>query len=462
MLQIFNTINNKKEIFQSIKPGKIDMYVCGVTVYDLCHIGHGRTFVFFDVINRYLRYLGYDLTYVRNITDIDDKIINRALKNKEPYNSLVSRMLIKMYQDFDTLNILRPDFEPRATHHIKEMITLINQLLIRGHAYIAHNGDVMFSIKSYSNYGSLSGQKIEYLQSQTNIKFSKKKNNPLDFVLWKMSKPNEPSWASPWGDGRPGWHIECSAMNNKQLGNHFDIHGGGIDLIFPHHENEIAQSTCAHNEKYVNYWIHTGMVMVGKEKMSKSLNNFITIRDLLVHYDAETIRYFLLSGHYRSPINVTKENLRQSRKALERLYITLRNTDINNNIKYSDNIFKWRFIIAMNDDFNIPEAYSVLFDLAKEINKLKANDKLMANKFATELRQLANILGLLTQDPEEFFRRKSDVTSNIEDKIKELIKQRNDLRKIKSWSQADSVRNKLNEMGISLEDTPYGTIWRYK
>ncbi|QKO14816.1 Cysteine--tRNA ligase [Dickeya solani] len=327
MLKIFNTLSRQKEEFKPIHAGKIGMYVCGITVYDLCHIGHGRTFVAFDVVARYLRYLGYDVKYVRNITDVDDKIIKRATENGETITQLTDRMIGEMHTDFDALNIQRPDEEPRATHYIAEIIELVETLIARRHAYVAGNGDVMFSVDTASGYGALSRQDLDQLKAGARVEITEVKRNPMDFVLWKMSKAGEPSWPSPWGNGRPGWHIECSAMNCKQLGEHFDIHGGGSDLMFPHHENEIAQSTCAHGGEYVNYWMHTGMVMVDREKMSKSLNNFFTMRDVLMHYDAETIRYFLISGHYRSQLNYTEENLKQARASLERLYTALRGTD---------------------------------------------------------------------------------------------------------------------------------------
>ncbi|MDU5846607.1 MAG: cysteine--tRNA ligase, partial [Cronobacter sakazakii] len=320
MLKIFNTMSRQKEEFKPIHAGEVGMYVCGITVYDLCHIGHGRTFIAFDVVARYLRFLGYKLKYVRNITDIDDKIIKRANENGEDFVALVDRMVAEMHKDFDALNILRPDSEPRATQHIPEIIEIVEQLIARGHAYVAGNGDVMFAVESDADYGKLSRQDLEQLQAGARVEVADSKRNPMDFVLWKMSKPGEPSWPSPWGDGRPGWHIECSAMNCKQLGSHFDIHGGGSDLMFPHHENEIAQSTCAHDGEYVNYWMHSGMVMVDREKMSKSLGNFFTVRDVLQHYDAETVRYFLMSGHYRSQLNYSEENLKQARASLERLY----------------------------------------------------------------------------------------------------------------------------------------------
>lgn len=460
MLKIFNTLTRQKEEFKPIHAGKIGMYVCGITIYDLCHIGHGRTFVAFDAITRYLRYLGYDVNYVRNVTDVDDKIIKRAIENNETCEQLTTRMLAEMHKDFDALNIARPDSEPRATYHIAEIIELTEALIKRGHAYVADNGDVMFAIDTDPDYGLLSRQDLEQLQAGARVEVANVKRNPMDFVLWKMSKPGEPSWESPWGDGRPGWHIECSAMNGKELGHHFDIHGGGSDLMFPHHENEIAQSTCAHDGPYVNYWMHSGMVMVDKEKMSKSLNNFFTIRDVLAYYDAETVRYFLLSGHYRSQLNYTEENLKQARTALERLYTSLRGTDANVQ-PVGGEAFEAQFIDAMNDDFNTPEAYSVLFDLAREVNRLKSVDMNAANGLAAVLRKLAKVLGLLEQEPEHFLQSgaKADDAGEVE-KIESLIQQRNDARKNKDWAAADVARDALTAMGIVLEDGPQGTIWR--
>ncbi|WP_311754058.1 cysteine--tRNA ligase [Proteus columbae] len=460
MLKIFNTLTRQKEEFKPIHAGKIGMYVCGITIYDLCHIGHGRTFVAFDAITRYLRYLGYDVNYVRNVTDVDDKIIKRAIENNETCEQLTTRMLAEMHKDFDALNIARPDSEPRATHHIAEIIELTEALIKRGHAYVADNGDVMFAIDTDPDYGLLSRQDLEQLQAGARVEVANVKRNPMDFVLWKMSKPGEPSWQSPWGEGRPGWHIECSAMNGKELGHHFDIHGGGSDLMFPHHENEIAQSTCAHDGPYVNYWMHSGMVMVDKEKMSKSLNNFFTIRDVLAYYDAETVRYFLLSGHYRSQLNYTEENLKQARTALERLYTSLRGTDANAQ-PVGGEAFEAQFIDAMNDDFNTPEAYSVLFDLAREVNRLKSVDMNAANGLAAVLRKLAKVLGLLEQEPEHFLQSgaKADDADEVE-KIELLIQQRNDARKNKDWAAADVARDALTAMGIVLEDGPQGTVWR--
>ncbi|MFC0140840.1 cysteine--tRNA ligase [Erwinia mallotivora] len=461
MLKIFNTLSRQKEEFKPINAGQIGMYVCGITVYDLCHIGHGRTFVAFDVVARYLRYLGYSLKYVRNITDIDDKIIKRASENQQTIQQLTDGMIAEMHKDFKALNILPPDLEPRATQHINDIIELVSKLIDRQHAYFASNGDVMFSVESDADYGLLSRQDLEQLQAGARVEVSAEvKRNPMDFVLWKMSKAGEPCWPSPWGDGRPGWHIECSAMNCKQLGTHFDIHGGGSDLMFPHHENEIAQSSCAHDGPYVNYWMHSGMVMVDREKMSKSLNNFFTVRDVLAHYDAETVRYFLMSGHYRSQLNYGEDNLKQARAALERLYTALRNTDAAATAAGGED-FEARFREAMDDDFNTPEAYSVLFDMAREVNRLKSEDAAAANTLAAKMRQLAAVLGLLEQDPDLFLQNthQNDDDSQVAE-IEALIRMRNDARKEKNWAQADVARDKLNELGIILEDGPQGTSWR--
>lgn len=461
MLKIFNTLTRQKEEFKPIHAGKVGMYVCGITVYDLCHIGHGRTFISFDVVARYLRYRGYELTYVRNITDIDDKIIKRANENGEDFVTLVDRMVVEMHKDFDALNILRPDSEPRATKHIPEIIEIVEKLLERGHAYVADNGDVLFSVESDPNYGALSRQDLDQLQAGSRVDVVDAKRNPMDFVLWKMSKPGEPNWPSPWGAGRPGWHIECSAMNCKQLGQHFDLHGGGSDLIFPHHENEMAQSTCAHSGDYVNTWMHSGMVMVDREKMSKSLGNFFTVRDVLKYYDAETVRYFLISGHYRSQLNYSEENLQQARASLERLYIALRGTDASVEAEGGE-AYVARFCEAMDDDFNTPEAYAVLFDMAREINRLKSENPQAANGLASALRSLAGVLGLLEQDPEQFLQSNAQSDDGEVAEIEALIKQRNEARATKNWAQADQARDRLNELGIVLEDSAEGTIWRRK
>lgn len=459
MLKIYNSITRQKQEFTPIVPGKIGMYVCGVTIYDLCHIGHGRTFVSFDMIVRYLRYAGYEVNFQRNITDVDDKIIKRANENNESCDALTERLIGEMHQDFDALNMLRPDFEPRATLHIDEIIDMVERLLERGHAYVASDGDVLFSVASYPEYGRLSGQNLDQLQAGARVEVDETKQNPMDFVLWKMSKPGEPTWESPWGPGRPGWHIECSAMNSKHLGLHFDIHGGGSDLQFPHHENEIAQSCCAHDTPYVNYWMHTGMVMVDREKMSKSLGNFFTIRDVLGHYDAETVRYFLLSGHYRSQLNYSEDNLKQARAALERLYTAIKDVDLTVAAAPAEE-FVAKFKAAMDDDFNTPEAYSVLFDMVREINRLKISDMTQASALAVAMKQLAEVLGLLGQTPEAFFQGEGSDDDVAE--IEALIVERNRARTEKDWPAADVARNRLNDLGVVLEDGPSGTTWRKK
>ncbi|KJG07568.1 cysteinyl-tRNA synthetase [Photobacterium angustum] len=460
MLKIYNSLTRQKEAFTPIQPGKVGMYVCGVTIYDLCHIGHGRTFVSFDVVSRYLRYSGYDLTFVRNITDIDDKIIKRAAENGESCDSLTERLIGEMHADFDALGMKRPDVEPRATQFIAEIIALCERLIERGFAYVASNGDVMFEVSKYEDYGRLSKQDLDQLQAGARVDIDMAKRSPLDFVLWKMSKPGEPTWESPWGPGRPGWHIECSAMNSAILGDHFDIHGGGSDLQFPHHENEIAQSCCAHDTQYVNTWMHSGMVMVDREKMSKSLGNFFTIRDVLNHYDPETVRYFLMSGHYRSQLNYSEENLKQARSALERLYTSLRGLDTSVEAAGGEE-FIARFKEAMDDDFNTPEAYSVLFDMAREINRLKTDDVATASALGARMRELADVLGLLSQEPEAFLQGGAGEDDNVAE-IEALIQQRLDARAAKDWAAADEARDKLLAMGIILEDGAQGTTWRRK
>ncbi|WP_335924021.1 cysteine--tRNA ligase [Shewanella indica] len=459
MLKIYNSLSRQKEEFKPINPGKVGMYVCGVTIYDLCHIGHGRTFVSFDMIVRYLRYAGYQVNFLRNITDVDDKIIKRANENGESCDSLTERLIGQMHQDFDALNMLRPDMEPRATLHIAEIIEMVEALIARGHAYVADDGDVLFSVASFPEYGKLSGQNLEQLQAGARVEVDEHKRDPMDFVLWKMSKPGEPTWDSPWGPGRPGWHIECSAMNSKHLGLHFDIHGGGSDLQFPHHENEIAQSCCAHDTPYVNYWMHTGMVMVDKEKMSKSLGNFFTIRDVLAHYDAETVRYFLLSGHYRSQLNYSEDNLKQARAALERIYTALKDLDLSVTAALAEEYVE-RFKAAMDDDFNTPEAYSVLFEMVREINRLKGVDMAAASALGVSLKQLADVLGIVSSTPEAFF--KGEGSDDEVAEIEALIAERNRARAEKDWPAADVARNRLNELGVVLEDGPQGTSWRKK
>ena len=458
MLKLFNSLTKQKEEFSPLTAGEVKLYVCGVTTYDYCHIGHARTYVAFDVVVRYLRYLGYQVTYVRNITDVDDKIIVRAAENGEQIGALTERFIGYMHEDFAALNILPPDIEPRVTTHMDEIIALIETLLSKQHAYIADDGDVLFDVSSFNDYGKLSRQDLDQLQAGARVSVDQDKRNPLDFVLWKRAKEGEPSWSSPWGAGRPGWHIECSAMNGKHLGKHFDIHGGGSDLMFPHHENEVAQSCCAHDTPYVNYWMHSGMVQVDQEKMSKSLGNFFTIREVLEQYDAETVRFFLLSGHYRSQLNYSEAHLHQARAGLERLYTALRGVEVAVADAAQRARFETRFKDALNDDFNVPEAMSVLFEIAREINKVRSDDNQVAGQLAALLKEYAGVLGILQQSPEVFFT--SGQAADEVSEIEALIKQRNDARASKDWALADQARDRLIEMGITLEDGPQGTTWR--
>lgn len=457
MLQIYNTLSRQKERFTPLNENKVDMYVCGITIYDYCHVGHARTYVSFDVMNRYLRYLGYDVTYVRNITDVDDKIITRANDNNEPINALTERMTAAMHEDFRALNILDADIEPTVTGHMDDIIAMIERLIDKEHAYVADSGDVLFDVSTFKEYGKLSQQDLEMLQAGARVDVAAGKDDPLDFVLWKKAKTGEPSWSSPWGEGRPGWHIECSAMSSKHLGEYFDIHGGGSDLQFPHHENEIAQSCCANNGRYVKTWIHTGMVQVNKEKMSKSLGNFFTVREVLKAYDRETVRYFLINGHYRSQLNYSQENLEQARSSLERLYTALRDVQPVA-IELDGHPLVARFEQAMNDDFNTPEALPVLFELAKEVNRLKGQDEQAAGEHAYILIKLAEVLGIAQQDPAAFLQGEQD--DDETQKIEALIAKRNQARANKDWAEADAARDALTAMGVVLEDSAGKTTWR--
>lgn len=457
MLQIFNTLSRKKELFTPIEPGKAGLYVCGITIYDHCHVGHARTYVAFDVINRYLRFSGYDVTYVRNITDVDDKIIKRAAENNESCDALTERFTQAMHADFTALGLLPADIEPRVTTHMADIIHMIETLVAKDYAYVAADGDVLFDVSKYEAYGELSQQNLEMLQSGSRVEVADNKDDPLDFVLWKAAKPGEPFWQSPWGNGRPGWHIECSAMSAKHLGEHFDIHGGGSDLQFPHHENEIAQSTCAHGHKYVNTWIHTGMVQVDKEKMSKSLGNFFTVKDVLAKYNAEAVRYFLLSSHYRSQLNYSAENLQQAHAALGRLYTALRNVTPSRNVDLNSPYIE-RFKAAMDDDFNTPEALPVLFELAREVNRFKETEPVKAAELAGLLNLLAGVLGLLQGDAEQFLQ--SGASDDDVAEIEALIAQRNTARANKDWASADAARDALTAKGIIVEDKNGVTSWR--
>jgi len=456
MLTIFNTLSRSKQAFKPITPGQVKLYVCGVTIYDYCHIGHARTYVAFDVVVRYLRSRGYQVTYVRNITDVDDKIIRRANDNGEPIAAVTARYTQAMHEDFAALNLVRPDIEPTVTDHMGDIIVMIEQLLAGGYAYVAGDGDVLFDVSSFAEYGQLSRQNLEQLQAGARVEVTQQKTDPLDFVLWKQAKPGEPSWASPWGHGRPGWHIECSAMNKRHLDEHFDIHGGGSDLIFPHHENEVAQSCCANQSRYVNYWMHSGMVQVDEVKMSKSLGNFFTIREVLKAYDAETVRFFLLSSHYRSQLNYTEDNLNQARASLERLYTALRDVPtVERQLEHTQS-YAARFNQAMDDDFNVPEAMPVLFELARDINRAVAEQPQQAALLAAELRALGAVLGILQHAPQQFLQGGGDDVAQIE----ALIAERNNARANKDWPRADAARQQLSALNIELEDTPQGTKWR--
>ncbi len=458
MLHIYNTLTREKQRFEPIEEGRVGMYVCGITVYDLLHMGHARTYLAFDLMVRYLRHSGYEVNYVRNITDVDDKIIQRANQNGESTDALTERTIAMMHEDFAAIGLLQPDTEPRVTTHMPEIIDAIQRLVNKGNAYLTDSGDVLFKVSSFDDYGKLSRQDLAQLNAGSRVEVDQGKLDPLDFVLWKATKPGEPSWDSPWGPGRPGWHIECSAMNYKHLGKKFDIHGGGSDLIFPHHENEIAQSCCAYDTSYVNYWMHTGMVQVDKEKMSKSLGNFFTLRDVLQEYDAETIRLFLISGHYRSQLNYSTQNIVQARASLERLYTSLRDVTPDLNADLATGGYLQRFNQAMDDDFNSPEAISVLFDIARELNRAKTDAPEQVSTLAGVLVRLAGVLGLLQQSPEQFLQggQDDDEVSQIE----ALIAKRNQARAEKDWAGADAARDALTALGVVLEDGPEGTIWR--
>jgi cysteinyl-tRNA synthetase len=452
MLKIYNTIAREKQVFVPIVAGKVSMYVCGMTVYDFCHLGHARVMVVFDMVNRWLRSSGLEVNYVRNITDIDDKIIKRANENGESITELTQRFIDAMDEDALALGVMRPDFEPRATEHIQGMINMISALIEKGHAYLADNGDVFYSVNSFKTYGKLSGKSLSDLRAGERVEVDHFKRDPMDFVLWKSVKPNEPSWESPWGNGRPGWHIECSVMSECHLGHHFDIHGGGQDLQFPHHENEIAQSEAAHDCTMANYWIHNGFVRVDDEKMSKSLGNFFTIRDVLKKYDAEVVRFFILRAHYRSPLNYSDKHLDDAKQALTRLYTAMRG--INPDADYDpEQPSVTSFQEAMNDDFNTPEALAVLFELANTLNKTRDV------KVAAQLKALAGILGLLNRDPEIFLQAGIKDVDDVPH-IEQLILARSEEKKAKNFAEADKIRQNLLVMGITLEDGPQGTTWR--
>ncbi|WP_299258915.1 cysteine--tRNA ligase [uncultured Kushneria sp.] len=453
-MQIYNTLTRQKEVFTPIDAGNVRMYVCGMTVYDYCHLGHARMLVAFDVITRWLRASGYGLTYVRNITDVDDKILVRARDNNESIEALTGRMIDAMHEDERRLGVLPPDQEPRATAHIDDIIVMIKTLIERGYAYHADNGDVFYRVRRFEQYGALNNRNPDDMRSGARVDIDQAKEDPLDFVLWKSATPGEASWPSPWGDGRPGWHIECSAMSTCCLGNTFDIHGGGPDLAFPHHENEIAQSEAATGQKYVNTWMHAGALRVDNEKMSKSLGNFFTVRDVLKEHDPEVVRYLLVASHYRSAINYAPDTLRDARRSLERFYNALEGIDVIEGEVSGE--FATRFTQAMDDDFNTPEALAVMFEMAREINRHR-NDAARAGALAHELVRLGNMLGLLERSPEDFLQ---GAQPGIDDEdIARQIEARNAARRARDFAEADRIRDALAAQGIILKDSREGTTW---
>ena len=452
-IKFYNSLTNQKEDFVPIREGEVGMYVCGMTVYDNCHLGHARAMMAFDILARYLRYQNYNVTFIRNITDIDDKIIERANKNKETIDALTDRTIASMQEDFSRLGLEIPTNEPRATDHIEGMITMISTLIDRGHAYHSEGGDVFFAVRTFPEYGKLSNKNIDDLNPGSRIEEDGSKKDPLDFVLWKSAKPNEPSWDSPWGLGRPGWHIECSVMSLENLGKHFDIHGGGPDLLFPHHENEIAQSECASDHKFANYWIHSGLLKINGEKMSKSLGNFAMLKDLFASYHPEVIRYYLISSHYRSSLNFDSESLDQARSALTRLYQAVSVAPSQESDLHDDSVKE--FIHSMNDDLNTPEALSTLFGLAKSINS--SQDTKDQSMYASTMRELGKVLGLLNDSSEAFLQYGAKLT---DEEISKKIEERNQARDNKDFQKADQIRDQLAAQGILLDDSSDGTSWK--
>ena len=457
MLKIYNSLAGNKQVFRPIQPGKVRMYVCGMTVYDYCHLGHARVMVVFDMVARYFRAAGFEVTYVRNITDIDDKIIQRANENGETIQALTCRFIEAMEQDAAALGVQSPEQQPRATEHINQMLSMIRQLLENKYAYVATNGDVLFDVSAFSGYGKLSGKKVDELRTGEQ-RTRGAKQDPLDFALWKAAKPGEPNWPSPWGAGRPGWHIECSAMSVHCLGEHFDIHGGGQDLQFPHHENEIAQSEGATGKPFANFWMHNGFVQMGGEKMSKSLDNFFTVREILKHYPPEAVRFFILTSHYRSPLNYSQGNLNQATAALKGLYTALKDVPIQSS--KTETAEQQRFMQIMDDDFNTPEAIALLHALAHDLNRLQNKSSAKARQLAATLKSLGGILGLLQADPETYLQTIAGDRAFSDEEIEALLRQRVQARTNKDFTEADRIRNLLAENGIILEDSPMGTIWR--
>ena len=452
-IKFYNSLTNQKEEFVPIRKGEVGMYVCGMTVYDNCHLGHARAMMAFDILARYLRYQNYKVNFVRNITDIDDKIIDRANENSETIDALTDRTIASMHEDFLKLGLELPTNEPRATDHIEGMIKMISGLIDKGHAYHSESGDVFFAVRTFPEYGKLSNKNIDDLNPGARIKEDESKKDPLDFVLWKSAKPNEPSWDSPWGQGRPGWHIECSVMSLENLGEHFDIHGGGPDLLFPHHENEIAQSECASNHKFANYWMHSGLLKINGEKMSKSLGNFAMLKDLFTSYHPEVIRYYLISSHYRSSLNFDNESLDQARSALTRLYQAISVASSQESDLHDKSVSE--FIKSMNDDLNTPEALSTLFGLAKLINS--SQDTQDQSMYASTMRELGKVLGLLNDSSEAFLQYGAKLT---DEEIGKKIDERNKARDNKDFQKADQIRDELAAQGILLDDSSDGTSWK--
>ncbi len=454
-IKLYDSLSQQKKALKPIKEGQISLYVCGNTVYDDCHIGHARVFVAFDVLYRFLQCAGYNVHYVRNITDIDDKIIRRAAENQESIQDLTNRYIERLQEDCQALFVLPPTEQPRATDNITQMCDMISTLIDKDFAYVGTNGDVYYSVEHFEDYGALSHRSLDHLQEGARVEVDPHKRNPLDFVLWKKAKPNEPAWDSPWGPGRPGWHIECSAMSKRCLGHHFDIHGGGADLLFPHHENERAQSEASNGCTFVNTWMHVGFVQINNEKMSKSLNNFFTIRDVLKDYDPEVIRYFLLSSHYRSQINYSVEALEAAKQALSRLYVAVDNAPFDPNIGSS---YREQFMKAMSDDLNTPVALSILFELSRDIHKTV--DPTEKHTLAMNLRQCAQVLGLLNQTTEAFLQKSTKESGLSPEEIESAILQRQEARLQKNWALSDEIRKKLSDAGIILEDANGKTTWR--
>lgn len=460
-MHIYNTLTRRKEPFTPLEAGKVSMYVCGMTVYDYCHLGHARVMVAFDVITRYLRERGYDVNYVRNITDIDDKILKRADENGESIAALTERMINAMHEDEQRLFVLPPSHEPRATGHIDNIVVMIETLIEKGFAYAAENGDVYYRVRKFADYGKLNNRQLDDMRSGARVDVDVHKEDPLDFVLWKAAKPSEAHWASPWGNGRPGWHIECSAMSTCCLGDTFDIHGGGPDLTFPHHENEIAQSEAATGKTYVNTWMHAGAVRVNKEKMSKSLGNFFTIRDVLAEHDPEVVRFLLVASHYRSPINYSVDSLTEARKSLTRLYTALEGIELDTPTTSNGvSAYHERFTQVMDDDFNTPEALAVMFELAREVNRAKQEKPDEAARLASELKHLGSILGLLQQAPQTFLQGTQQQGMPLrESEIEAKIAQRQEAKVNRDFAQADAIRDELAALGIILKDSRQGTTW---